>query len=624
MKLQIFLFNWPGQTDKAKITEKKLCNQGYSVTVINSDPDYTPFNWINLGNSAYFGQQWRLALGLFNADIMFHIQADVTYDDWGSLIGDALRYHEKYNWGIYSPKFQEPGWYPPLDTWHCEDENIRAVPNPDCTCWFLDRTVIDDFRRLGLDLAANHYGWGIDSVASALSWMSGRIVLQDFAHEAFHAPGRGYSSQDATDYMNRMFQTLSPEINHAITKQYADRESLLQYLPQPVNTSLDHVKYFAEKNQYDLTCFHAQKLMLAPDVDPGTWAEAAQLLSINAFYTTTYNKSGKTMCEYLATSSTVPDHVRHLARNNNVYYAQPLTDMAPSWQAQSLEFATQEGWLPMNPSVCSYQDKIYMIQRTVNYVVDKQGSYITYIPQGYADTQNYFVELDHNLNMVSRMPILHPENHPEPAWPMVQGFEDSRLFFWQGEPWCSSTVRDQNPQGLAQIALTRLVKYSDHYQLADYRAIKPDFCPETYEKNWMPVVCDNELRWIYSSDPVRVVDSQGHLICEHTVDRAVDNFRGGYVIGDFDQGYLAVIHESSIHGTLRKYLHRFAWYDQSFRLQKYSDVFYLTNLGLEFVAGVTRHPVTKDVILSYGVGDSTSWLGTITEPDVMCLLKYNL
>jgi len=230
MKLQIFLFNWPGQTDKATTTERQLWDKGYNVTVINSDPDYTPYNWINLGNSAYFGQQWNLAMGLFNADIMFHIQADATYDNWENLIKDALRYHEKYQWGIYSPRFQDNGWYVPLDTWHCQDENIRAVPNPDCTCWFLDRTVIDRFKQLNLNIVANHYGWGIDCVLCALSWMSGKLVLRDLAHEVYHHPGRGYSSQDATDYMNRMFKTLSPELNHAITKQYGDRESLLQYL----------------------------------------------------------------------------------------------------------------------------------------------------------------------------------------------------------------------------------------------------------------------------------------------------------------------------------------------------------------------------------------------------------
>jgi len=68
MKMQSFLFHWTGQTDKAKITGKKLYNNGYSVTVINCDPYYTLFNLINLGKRAYFGQQWRLALGMFNAD----------------------------------------------------------------------------------------------------------------------------------------------------------------------------------------------------------------------------------------------------------------------------------------------------------------------------------------------------------------------------------------------------------------------------------------------------------------------------------------------------------------------------------------------------------------------------
>ena len=623
-RIQIFLFNWPGQTSRALTTEKQLYSLGYNVTVINSDPGYTPYNWINLGNSAWFSAQWRMATSLFNADIMFHIQADATYSSWQTLIQDALKYFDVYNYGIYSPGFLDNGHYVPLQTWKSQHDNIHAIPNPDCTCWFIHRDIIDQFKNLNLDLNQNHFGWGIDCVVCAVSWTQGRIVLRDLNHTVTHHPGRGYTVEDARNQMNAMLTTLDPALRKAIDQQYSNKESLLEYLQQDLQTLLHTVKYYADNLQHDLACFHAQKLMADTHTDSEIWAEAAQILSINAFYTTAYRELGREICEYLATCRHVPSHIRHLARNNNVYYAKPLADIAPSWRAASLNFATEQGWLPMNPSVCSYQDKIYMIQRTVNYIVDKEGSYIANDARGYADTRNYFVELDHDMNIVSRVPILHPENHPAPAWPLVQGFEDSRLFFSQGEPWCSSTVRDQNGEGIAEIVLTKLVNYQDHYKLTDYHAIEPDFCPKTYEKNWMPVVRDNQLQFIYSSDPVRVVDSQGHLVCEHPVGRAVDNFRGGYVVKDLEQGYLAVIHESSIHGTLRRYLHRFVWYDENMCMGKYSDAFYLTQLGLEFVAGLTRHPVTQDLIVSFGVGDSSSWLGTISPLDVGNLLKYRV
>ena len=71
MKIHCFIFNWPGKTPYAKTLEQQLTNIGYYPTVINSDPDYQPFNWINLGNQAYFGAQWHLAVSLFQADLFF-------------------------------------------------------------------------------------------------------------------------------------------------------------------------------------------------------------------------------------------------------------------------------------------------------------------------------------------------------------------------------------------------------------------------------------------------------------------------------------------------------------------------------------------------------------------------
>lgn len=229
-KIQIFLFNWPGQTERAKTTERQLWNLGHNVIVINSDPGYTPFNWINLGNDAWFSKQWKLATDLFNADIMFHIQADATYDKWKPVLDDAVKYFDRYHYGIYGPGFVDNGYYVPLETWQSQDPGIYAIPNPDCTCWFIHRDVIDQFRSLHLDLTQNHYGWGIDCVVCAVSWMMGRIVLRDLNHNIMHHPGRGYSNQDATDQMNKMFDTLNPSLRQAIDRQYQNRESLLQYL----------------------------------------------------------------------------------------------------------------------------------------------------------------------------------------------------------------------------------------------------------------------------------------------------------------------------------------------------------------------------------------------------------
>jgi hypothetical protein len=232
MKIQCFIFNWPGQTTFAKQTYSQLKNLGYNPTVINSDPSYQPFDWINIGNDAWFTHQWNLATDLFTGDILFHIQADATYDNWKQLITDAEQYLEKYNWGIYSPRFQDNGNYVPLEGWQSSDENIKAVPNPDCTCWFLHRDVIQQWNKIksSLHLENNKYGWGIDCIVCAISWQQNRIVLRDFAHEVVHHPGRGYDSSHASHMMLQMFTNLDPDFYAIVKAQWENRESLLDFV----------------------------------------------------------------------------------------------------------------------------------------------------------------------------------------------------------------------------------------------------------------------------------------------------------------------------------------------------------------------------------------------------------
>lgn len=402
---------------------------------------------------------------------------------------------------------------------------------------------------------------------------------------------------------------------HTVLKNYNDN-------PQDAWTNYNAAKYFADINQHDLACVFLQPIVATPRNTPA-WAACANQFTISGYYSqiSSTKHQAQNTCEYLATKRYPHDESRWLARQNNVWYAAPLKQLASSWQCKQVNFVCDEGWVATNPSICAHDGKIYMIQRTVNYVIDDQGSYI---PQtsAYAITKNYFLTLGLDLSIQSACAILPPESHPDPVWPYVQGFEDSRLFFWNNEPWCSSTVRDQHVDGLAQQILTRLSPQDNHYRMTHTKTIRPDFCPETYEKNWMPFVLNNQLRFIYSSDPVRIVDDNGQLVWLNPVSIKADNFRGGQVLKYFAQGYLAVIHESSIHGTTRKYLHRFVWYNQGFRMMRYSAPFYLTQLGIEFVAGLTRHPLSQDIIISFGVNDCESWLGTVSEADVWQMMQF--
>lgn len=231
MKIDIWIFNWPNQTLRALVIEKQLHNLGYSCHVVNSDPDYCPEHWLNLGNQAWFGQQWYMATQLFSGEVLFHIQADAEYHDWNALIISAKETFALHKWGLYSPNLQHNNWGAvPIETWQSSIPELKAVANPDCTCWFIHKDVVDKYRNLNLKYTDNYLGWGIDCVVSALSWQSQRVVLRDWRHTVYHHPGRGYKDQEAVDLMYKMFAKLAPELYNIVVMEFETPHKLLDCL----------------------------------------------------------------------------------------------------------------------------------------------------------------------------------------------------------------------------------------------------------------------------------------------------------------------------------------------------------------------------------------------------------
>lgn len=231
MQIDIWIFNWPNQTARACKIEQQLHNQGFTCHVINSDPEYTPNHWLNVGNSAWFAQQWHLACALFRGDVMFHIQADAEYQDWANIIHSARETFALHNWGLYSPNLQHNNWGAvPIPAWTSNIANLHAVANPDCTCWFIHKDIVEQWKNLDLKPQDNYLGWGIDCVVSALSWQSQRVVLRDWRHTVYHHPGRGYQDQEAVDLMYKMFAKLPPELYNIVVMEFETPHKLLDCL----------------------------------------------------------------------------------------------------------------------------------------------------------------------------------------------------------------------------------------------------------------------------------------------------------------------------------------------------------------------------------------------------------
>ncbi len=399
--------------------------------------------------------------------------------------------------------------------------------------------------------------------------------------------------------------------------------------PQRAEPLYDLARYYRERGMNDASMLFSKPGLALPRPEQDIlfiedFVYAAGLreeFSIAANYSRDPARKdrGHAAGDWLALGREVPQRSRDLARSNLFFYAEPVRALLPSFSTRPVGFAPQDGWKAINPSIARRGEQIVMVQRCVNFTLAEDGEYKT--PDGSPiTTRNFLLRLNADLGVESSTEILPPADLPAPAFDLVLGFEDARLFAWRGELWCISTVRQLTPEGWCEQVLARIdCPPTGPCRLVDWRVLRPEG-PRLHEKNWMPLVVGDDLRFIYSCDPTRVVDEQARTVAEGVPSIAAEQFRGGSQAIEFDGGWLALIHEASERDRKRYYWHRFVWFDAEKVLRSVSRRFYFHKTGLEFAAGLAWHPDGRRLLISYGVDASEAWIATVEAGEVRAIL----
>lgn len=207
IKIHAFIFNWQGQYEKTIKLEKEFARHLDKLTVINSDDNNKKDHWVNIGEDSYFGDQFCKAVELFDGDILFHTQADVSSpnNEWGQIIDSAKKYYIKYNYGVYAPNISHTNWtnnrvsLEIITSEEIKNDNLTIVSNTDCSSWFINKDLIKNFKSNYLEISKkNKIGWGIDQVICLESLLDSRLVLRDNNFKLEHPRYTGYNSQIAS------------------------------------------------------------------------------------------------------------------------------------------------------------------------------------------------------------------------------------------------------------------------------------------------------------------------------------------------------------------------------------------------------------------------------------------
>lgn len=219
MKILCYVFSWKGQYENATRLENQISSLGIPVTVINSDDDNQPENWINIGNDCYFSDQFTKCLEDFNSkeyDVLWHIQADAKSEDFYKIVESAKSSFDQYNWGIYAPNVDDTFYTSSRTDVFSLNETQKVVATTDNTCWFIHKDIISELNK-NIDLMKdNKLGWGWDLLLCGFSHIQQRYVIRDYEYTVDHPASTGYMKEEAEKEMIDMFYKCPDELKQII------------------------------------------------------------------------------------------------------------------------------------------------------------------------------------------------------------------------------------------------------------------------------------------------------------------------------------------------------------------------------------------------------------------------
>jgi hypothetical protein len=174
----------------------------------------------------------------YEYDVVWHVQADVSYSDWGTILDAAKSSNEEYDWGVYAPNIDDTFYVSSrTDVFDLKDK-LTVVATTDCSCWMVKGELIDQMRSNLHLMETNHLGWGWDLIMCGFSHIQNRKVIRDYKFTIDHPASTGYKKEQAESEMADMFDKCPDNLKEAIYLIKIRPQSIRKYygLPSPINT----------------------------------------------------------------------------------------------------------------------------------------------------------------------------------------------------------------------------------------------------------------------------------------------------------------------------------------------------------------------------------------------------
>lgn len=270
-----------------------------------------------------------------------------------------------------------------------------------------------------------------------------------------------------------------------------------------------------------------------------------------------------------------------------------------------------------NTSNLVLEDQILCCSRRSNLLNKMDGEYL-YFNNELHDSLNIFHYLSKSFEIQSTCVLddaLLRMNCPY----AVNGIEDIRLFQWRGRLFgIGAGVNAQEKmlvtQILFRIEANKIVEFIPFHSPINSHQ----------EKNWIPLIFNDELLLIYSIYPLIIFQySEGKLhLLKGELPKANDfAIRGGTPFVAFKDKYVSIAHLKPFRYLNKTfYRHVFVVLDYNLNINEISEPFFIQRKGTEFACGLNI--IDGNLLLSYGVADRSANLSIIRKEELQRYIVF--
>jgi hypothetical protein len=190
MKVEAFVPDWPGPKQHAAQIVEALYPL-YPTHLLN-DP------------SEYFNAQWARARKMFTGDILLWVMADaILPDNFQEMCVTMERVMATGEVGWYAPDIEWTGFIFNKDTLTPFSHGIYEVPNTDSVCFAIRGDVVRAMPHIDPKLC---FMWGMDFTGILTAHLMGLKIVRDYRFKIGHPNSTGYSIEEASVGMRRLFE----------------------------------------------------------------------------------------------------------------------------------------------------------------------------------------------------------------------------------------------------------------------------------------------------------------------------------------------------------------------------------------------------------------------------------